>query len=209
MKSMIANLRGMLASRRAPLYPRSAGFIFTKDAAEAYQFRMRAGFAGSVNRFHPAQIEPVSIDAANPPLLFGVPGVIDAGTHLFRKILAADQALLDVYGITVRPFPAQGLTAPSMGIASPAFGGEGPNGIAKLDVLRQGYIMVLVNNFAAAQPVKGGKVYIWTAATAGAHIQGGWEAVDPAGSGMQLPWPSCTFQGGTDGSGATEIVFHR
>lgn len=208
MNSLLANLRGILKARRAPLIlpGHFAGRQYTGDSS-AFQFRMGAGFPGDVNRTHPASIEPVTLDATNPPLLYGSPGVIDTVTHLFRRFLSTDGALVDAYGILVRPFPTQQKDATNFGTATLGVGG--PNGVDKADVLREGYIMVTLNNYAAAPSAKGGTVYIWIAATAGAHVQNQFESQASGGNTIALPTPSCTFNGSPDSNGNVEIVFHR
>lgn len=175
----------------------------THDAAVAFNFRMGSATPGTVNRHHPASIEPCLIDANAPPTLYGVGVVIDPTTQGVRPIVAGDQALTDVYGVTVRPFPLQ------QNSVSPAFGAGTPPVTGIIGILRNGYIAIGFNASGSA-PVKGGTVYIWTAATSGAHIQGGWETANPAGSGMQVgSSPRTTYQGGWDASNFGELVFHE
>lgn len=169
----------------------------------AISYRMLAGFAGDVNRTHPASIEPVLIDASAPPLFYGQGVVVDATTQGIRPLVAGDQALVDVYGILVRPYPQQqNTTTPSIGSGAPPL-----TGVA--DVLRNGYIMVPINNSGSA-PVKSGVVYIWTAATSGAHVQGLFETANPTSNGMQVgSSPRTTYQGGWDSSNVGELAFHE
>ncbi len=47
----------------------------------AFTFRAGAGFPGNVTRQENSIIEPALIDAAAPPLLYGVPVVIDPTTQ--------------------------------------------------------------------------------------------------------------------------------
>lgn len=168
----------------------------------AINFRMGAGFPGAVNRSHPASIEPVLIDASAPPTLYGQAVDLDATTQGVRPLAAGDQATTDCYGITVRPFPLQANTAtPTLNSGTPPIAGL-------MDVLKNGYIMVGFNKSGSA-PVKNGQVYVWTAATSGAHLQGGWETGAPAGNGCLIGSPNRTYyQGGWDANDIGELVFH-
>jgi hypothetical protein len=169
----------------------------------AIQFRMPAGFPGAVNRSHPVSIEPCLIDASAPPTLYGQGVVVDPTTQGVRPLATADQTLTDVYGVTVRPFPLQqNTTTPSLYTATPPIAGV-------IDVMRNGYIMIGFNVSGSA-PVKGGSVYIWTAATSGAHIQGSWETANPTTNGMACGTaPRTTYQGGWDANNVGELAFHE
>lgn len=178
---------------------RFVGRAYTRDVA--FPFRMGAGFQGDVNRVHPCSIEPCLIDEAAPPTFYGQPVVVDTATNSVRALGVADEALTGVYGITVRPYPFQQQTG---GMSSP-FGGGTPPTSGVIDVLRSGYIMVFVNGV----PTKNGPASVWTAASAGAHIQGGFEAVDPAGSGFVITTNNNTaFNGPPDSNGITELMFN-
>jgi len=204
---------GRLLGRQAPaiitrdseLQLRRFGRRYTKDTGQAYQFRMPAGFSGDVNRTHPVAIEPVSMDPTNPITLFGQAGIIDATSHLFRLVQAGDTAITDVYGFAVRPYPFQQSSGTNYGAAS--IGNGAPGTIGKLDVMRSGYIMTTLNNFAAANVVKGGTINIWIAATSGLHVQGFVEAASSGSNTIALPG-TCTFNGPSDSAGIVEIIFH-
>jgi hypothetical protein len=71
------------------------------------------------------------------------------------------------------------------------------------DVLRNGLIMVQVNSGAAA-PVKGGRVFVWCAADAAGHLEGGYETVFSAGNTVQLD-PRYIFNGGMDANFVAEL----
>ena len=96
-------------------------------------------------------------DATNPPTLYGVPVVLDATSHNIRKVLSSDTALGQVgqpfiYGILVRPFPASNVnTTDGLGTSS-------VNTTLVADVLRRGYINVVLGGTAAA--VAGGQAYV-------------------------------------------------
>ena len=182
-----------------------AGSFRTHDTVSgtAIKFRMSAGFPGAVNRSHPASIEPCLIDSSAPPTLYGQGVLVDATTEGVRPFAAGDQALTDAYGVTVRPFPLQqNTTTPALFSATPPVAGV-------IDVLRNGYIMIGFNASGSA-PVKGAQVYLWTAATSGAHIQGGWETADPTTSGCKIGLaPRTTYQGGWDANNTGELAFHE
>lgn len=171
-------------------------------AGTAISFRMGAGFPGAVNRSHPASIEPVLIDASAPPTLYGQAVLIDATTQGVRPFAVGDQALTDAYGVTVRPFPLQANTA------TPTLYSGTPPVTGLMDVLKFGYIMIGFNKSGSA-PVKNGQAYIWTAATSGTHIQGGWETGAPSGNGCLIGSPNRTYyQGGWDANDIGELAFH-
>lgn len=183
---------------------RSVGVCYTKDA-QAIQFRMPAGFPGDVNRTHPAWIEPCSLDPTNPPTFTGQACVIDATSHLLRTVLAGDTALTDIYGFLVRAFPTQQKSSTNYGAAS--IGNAGAPGVGKADVLRSGYIMTVLNNYAAQPAAKGGRVYIWIAATTTNHVQGGVEAAATGGSTIELDIKA-SFNGGADANGNVEVIYN-
>lgn len=175
--------------------------IRAKARDVAFQFRMGAGFPGDVNRTHPATIEPVLIDASAPPTAYGQPVLVDPTTQGVRPYTAGDTATLP-YGVTVRPYPIQQASASNYGAAS--LGAATPPTSGAMDVLRAGYIMGQVP--AGQIPVKDGTVYIWTAASSGAHVQGGFEATNPSANGIALA--GVTFNGGADANGVVEIAFN-
>lgn len=174
----------------------------TRDVA--FGFRMGAGFPGDVNRSHPASIEPCLIDSLAPPTQYGQAVLVDPTTQGVRPYVAGDQSntVPSGYGVTVRPFPTQQASASNYGAAG--FGSVTPPATGIMDVLRSGYIMAVLA--AGGTPVKGGAVYIWAAASAGAHVQGGFEAAYTAGSTTQLL--NATFNGSPDASGNVEIAFN-
>jgi len=168
----------------------------------AYTYRMPAGFAGDVNRTHPAAVEPALTCVATPPTKYGQIVVVDTATNSVRPLAAGDQSdatLLTPWGVTVRPFPTQqtagGMTS-TIGAATPPVTGG-------IDVLRSGYIMGQLNaNVAAA--TKGGTVYVWCAATSGDHVQGGYETAFSAGNTVTLD-ARYKYNGPADSTGIVEI----
>jgi hypothetical protein len=173
----------------------------------AFSYRMGAGFAGDVNRTHPASIEPnVNAPAgSNPMVFYGQAGVYNTVGQM-RSVIAGDTALTAIAGIAVRQFPVQQSTA------SAAFGeadlSTGYNSVISpanaLDILKSGYIMVPVNG----TPVKGGAVYVWIAASTGSHVQGGFEAASTGGSTITLAEGQTYYNSGPDANGICELAFN-
>lgn len=186
---------------------RKVNWKMTHDAA--FTFRMPAGFAGAVTRTHPVGIEPCLISVTNPVTAFGQPVVVDAAdtNKGMRPLAAADQSLTTIEGITVRPFPFQQQTTSNLAGAVTLGTAGTPPTSGVIDILRQGYILVPVNG----SPIKGGAVFIWTAASSGVHVQGGFEAATPGGSGMQISGVGSGktfFNGGPDANGLVELAYN-
>jgi hypothetical protein len=172
----------------------------------AFQFRMGAGVAGDVNRGHPASIQPCLIDPNAPPTAYGQAVVVDAASEGVRPIAAGDGALVDIWGVTVRPYPIQQSTTAN-NYGEVPYGGAGVPALQPIDVLRGGYVMVQVNTLVAS-PNKGGAVYIWYAATGGGHIQGGFEGGATGGSTIALS-AAYAFNSPPDANGIAELVISR
>jgi hypothetical protein len=185
----------------AKLRRRSLGRFRTCDTA--FTFRMNAGFAGEVNRGHPASIQPCLVDPTNPPTAYGQPVLVAPASQGVRVLAAGDQALTDIWGVTARPYPIQQATTSQQYGAVP-YGSVAPPLAQPIDVVRSGYVMVSV----VGSPVKGGAVYIWTAAPAGAHVTGGFEAVAPAGNGMALLATKYAWNSPPDASGVAELIIN-
>lgn len=195
--TMFKKIRGLFVPA-APTILR--GRAYTRDVA--YNYRMPAGFAGDVNRTHPASIEPVLWDQTNPPTFTGQAVVVDATSHNVRACgVVDDSALTDIYGIAVRVYPIQQAT----GGMSSAFGAGAPPVNQPGDVLKSGYIMVPVSN--AGIPFKGGQVFVWAKPNSGGHVQGGFEVAATGGSTIALPVNACTWNGGPDANGVAELIF--
>lgn len=173
----------------------------TKDVA--FLYRMGAGNPGDVNRTHPASIEPTLQHATTPVVGYGHACVIDTTTQTVRRVAAGDTAITDVYGFSVRPFPAQSSGGGAYGAES--LGAAVPPATGPLDVLRSGYIMAQLPAGAAAAK-KGGQVFIWVAADSGAHKQGGVEVAASAGNTAALS--KATFNGTQDSNGVVEIIYN-
>lgn len=195
--TMLLGLAGVITGRQTPAF---AGRMRTGDVA--FQGRMGAGFPGDVNRTHPAGVEPCLIFAASPPTAYGQPVIVDVTGTGVRPFVAGDQANGGVapWGFTVRPYPQQVDAATNFGAAS--LGAATPPAAGIIDVMKLGYIMAKVN--VGAVPVKGQPVYVWTAATAGNHVQGGLESA--ASAGNATPLINCFFNSPADASNVCEIV---
>lgn len=196
---MVAGL--LVPGQAARLIPaRSHGRKLTGDIA--FNLRMGAGSPGDVTRPNPT-IEPCLMAAVNPPDAFGQAVVADLlADNAVRKVQAGDGALTAIYGITCRAWPTQQPTTTGYS-GSVALGAGAPAPFQPVDVLRRGYCLGYINGV----PVKGAPVFVWIAATAGAHLQGGFEAATGGGSTIQLD-SKTTFQGGVDSAGFGEIAFN-
>ena len=169
----------------------------TRDAA--FGFRMGAGFAGDVNRTHPASILPGLQDVTNPVRLFGDAAIINTAANSYRAFLSTDAAVTKLAGVLVRPYPTQ---QTSGGMSSP-LGAIAANVTGVVDVVNEGFVMVRCNNFAAQQPTKGGAVFIWITASAGSHVQGGFESTVNAGNTVAIS--NAMFNGPGDANGICEL----
>lgn len=164
----------------------------------AYLKRMPAGIPGAPTRNEHSTIEPQVITPAGSAGVsltsYGQAGQIDATTGQFRMIAAADT---DAYGVLVRPYPTQNVNSTDgLGVATPP--AQGP-----CNVLVRGYMMVKLSGAAAAK--KGGTVYVWYSASAGAHVQGNFEAAASGGNTLALP-DKWYFTGPADAAGNVEIA---
>lgn len=170
-----------------------------------FGFRMGAGSPGTVNRTHPASIEPALNDASNPAAFFGQGVIVNTSANSVRAVLTSDTTTpATIWGVTVRPFPFQQQTASNYGATT--LGGEAPLTNAAIDVLRSGYILVTLGNFAAANATKGGQAYIWFAASTGLHVQGTWEAAASGGNTALIT--GALFNGPADSAGVVELGFN-
>ena len=178
-----------------------------RPTSTAIKYRMGAGFAGDVNRTHPASIEPCFPDATNPPTAYGQAVVVDSTSANVRKLIstASDNGFDTIYGITVRPYPASQLTATTSG-APADLGDATPPTDRVIDVLRAGYIMVkLPTGITGAK--KGGRVYMWAVASTGSHVLGGFEVSACSGKAFLID-EKTYYNGVEDSSGVVEIAFN-
>jgi hypothetical protein len=168
----------------------------------AYTYRMPAGIPGDVTRISASIIEPQVITPSGTtgaPTAYGVPLFVDATAGNIGNMRAVASGDTTIYGVLVRPFPTG--AAPQSGqLSSAGIGTSTPPASGPCDVLRFGYVSVLLSGSTAA--TKGGQVYVWTAAASGTHIVGGWEA---ATSGSTITIPQAFFTGPADANSITEI----
>lgn len=180
----------------------------------AFTFRAGAGFPGAVTRQENSIIEPCLIDASAPPLLYGVPLIVDQTTNGVRPFVATDTAAFLMYGILVRPFPTSQFSVSNYG--NTPLGGAGvPPVSGPCDVLVSGYINVQVplgspNPATAGATTPANAVYIWIAATSGVHIQGGFETVASGGNTLLISVSGINthFKGSQDANGVIELAFN-
>jgi hypothetical protein len=190
----------------AVLRGRSLGQHRTCDTAIA--FRMGMGFPGDVNRGHPASIQPALNSPANPIAAYGQPCVIDTANSGVRPIVAADQALTEIWGVVCRPYPIQQATSANQSGAVP-YGAIAPPTQQPVDVVRGGYVMVAVN-ILNGSPVKGGAVFIWAAASGGGHTQGGFEGATGGGiNTMALALSDYQWNSPPDSNGVAELILNK
>lgn len=179
------------------------GTMFARAATTldiAFGFRMGAGFPGDVNRTHPFSVMPGLVNSSvQAPRLYGDPVLVDTATNSYRGIVVGDQSATPttIDGIAARPYPVQQTTG---GMAS-AFGTAAVITNQPLDVLDGGLIMVRIP--PGQTPTKKGAVWVWCAASSGAHIQGGFESVVSAGN--TLPITNALFNGPPDAAGIVEL----
>ena len=112
----------------------------------AFLYRMPSGSPGSVTRANAATvIEPQVVTPSGTtgaPTAYGVPLVVDAtGGNVgnMRTIATGDTA---VYGVLVRPYPT-GASQDPLGTSTPPASGA-------CDVLKNGYMSVILSGTAAA-----------------------------------------------------------
>jgi len=170
----------------------------------AYAFRPPFGVAGDLSR-HLFSTESKPALVSNPPLAYGQAVAIDPTTGCVRQLVAGDNTATDIYGITVRAFPEQ------MGSAQGPYGQQ-PLGVNQippsppqpLTILRMGHIMVQVNG----TPNIGASVFVWAAATAAPHTQGGFESATSAGNTINIASTKTQYMSGPDANGVCELAFN-
>lgn len=178
----------------------------TRDSInpQAFTYRMGAGFAGDVNRSHPASIEPCLLDATNPPPFAGFAVLVNTAANTVRQFLAGDVSATTMYGVAVRAFPVQ-ISTTSAAYGAIGFGSQPLSASQPVDIMRTGYILVQLNS-AAGAVTKGGQVHIWCTATSGGHTQGGFESAATASNTADLDVTRYTYNGPADANGIVEIA---
>lgn len=161
---------------------------------QAYQFRMPAGFAGDLQRAEVATIETQLIDSAAPPAVFGVAVKYVAG-KVQPISLSGDTAAI-VQGVNLRPYPIQGNGTDPLGTSTPPTSGV-------TDILKRGYVMVLLGGTTSA--AKGGTVYVRVATPSTGKPLGGFEAASDTTNTIAMP-SNWYFTGPADAYGITEVA---
>jgi hypothetical protein len=166
---------------------------------------MPAGIPGEPNRGWANIIEPIGVTpqgTTGAPTAYGVPVIVDqtGGNVGNARTIATGDTNATVYGILVRPYPTQS----PVWSPDPAIGAAVPPPVGAVDVMRSGYVSILLSGSSAA--VKGMPVYIWKSAATGTHIQGGFESTDPTTDGFVLV--GAQFMGPADANGNTEIAYN-
>jgi len=178
----------------------------------SFGFRMGTGFQGDVNRSHPFWIEQGLQDTTNPVGAYGLAvyfSLTGNTPNAYRGMVAGDTGLTNIAGVAVRPFPIQPSSTSNFGavaISGPTSAptaGVPPAGV--IDVLKSGYVIVAQSGTGAI--VKGAPVFVWVAASSGAHVQGGFEVSSTGGSTIALPVPSVYFNGPAGPDGLVELKF--
>lgn len=113
----------------------------------SYTYQMPSGIAGNVNRPEVSTVEQFVLDQTTPPTVFGQP-VKNVNARI-QPIQAADVASA-IIGFLARPYPTSGNGTDGLGAAT-------PNKALPGDVLKRGYISVVMGGTVA--PVSGGTVY--------------------------------------------------
>lgn len=167
----------------------------------SFTFRMPAGIPGEVNRLWAGTTIEPNIQETPFFLNYGLAAVMDTSTGAVRPPASGDTS---IYGFVCRPFPFQAGAASGQYGSQPLGTVVAPPQAGVIDIMRRGYITVLLGGSTAA--VKGGQVYVWITASTGAHVLGQVEAA--ASSGNTLAPANSTFNGPADSSGNVEIGFN-
>jgi hypothetical protein len=172
----------------------------THDAS--FQYRMGAGMQGAVNRSHPVTIEPCLIDTTSgaPPQFYGSAVVADGAAPNGVRVPKTGDTAASIYGFAVRPYPTQ----PTSGSLTSSFGTVIPPSTQALDVMRSGYMIVLLQG--AAPAFKGSIVQVTTIAGTG-YVVGGVSVDTVAGTQVALDQKS-SFNGPADTNGLVELAFN-
>ena len=132
----------------------------------SYPYQMPSGIPGNVTREALKTIEQALLNQTTPPLAFGV--AVKKVSNTLEPIGSGDVAS-SIVGVLVRPYPTSGNGTDGLGVAA-------PNKAFPADLLKKGYINVLVNNFASVPPVAQGAVYVRTGNASTGKVVGNFEA---------------------------------
>jgi hypothetical protein len=165
--------------------PRAANGVFvgrsrTRDIS--YQAQSPVGVIGAITKMVPAAtISQNMNDLTSPVTSFGLACMI-TGTNTIRNIAASDGSATAVFGIAVKPNTFQASTATGYGavpfsnLTTAPYGA----GFAPLPVLKRGSMIVYCNTSQVATLTQQSPVFVWSATSTGAHVQGGFESAASA-----------------------------
>jgi hypothetical protein len=186
----------------------ASSFARARTHDVAFQYRMGAGFPGSVNRTHPVAVFPVMLSqtAGEVPTEYGVAMLYKAASNTARGLTAADQSdstPLAIAGALVRPFPVQGGTAAGPFGQQQLSDAQAPVATVPNDLMTSGRMIVQVRGANPGALTIDSDVYVWCAATGGGHVLGGWETAASAGNTVKIA--NAKFRGPADANGLAEI----
>lgn len=175
--------------------------------SNAITFRMAYAIPGDLAQGAGRANVKAEVFGTTPFLSYGVAATLSSGTVIpINSNLGATAN--SVYGWLVRPFPLQEFASPSSTLNTSLSALPPTSGIA--NIMTEGYIGVFVQS-GASSVVEGGIVYIYYAATSGAHIIGGVEGTT-SGSNFAVTnttnsRKTCYFTGPCDANGFTVVAF--
>ena len=174
-------------------------------SAQAFTFRMGSGFPGTISRqVGNTTVISNPIDVSNPPTYYGEAVVYDTTALGMRPVAIATDTAIN--GFVVRAFPTEGGFPSNPGVdpfgtANLLVGLNGSSNV--VDVLSRGFISLLLGGSTAAK--RYAPVYVWAAASSGAHVLGQVEAAATSGSTLLIP--NAFFLGPADSNGVVEVAY--
>ena len=175
--------------------------------SNTFLYRMPAGIAGQVNRVEAATIEPGIFDASYPCLAYGILVQISSGK--VRPIASGETiANLKGLGFLARPFPIQ--EAQGTSAANELIGAGAPNTTFAANVMKRGYMSVLVTANGAtalADIVKGDPVYVRTLAAV-SPLEGSVGDIEAGSTTGNEVVSGAYFMGAPDSNGFGEIAYN-
>lgn len=157
----------------------------------SFLLRMPAGIPGDISRKESATVEPQFANSSS--LVYGRPVKLSSG---YIVPISGSESASDIYGLLVRPYPTNSSQDP-VGTSTPPASGP-------VDVLKRGYMTVLLGGTAAA--TKGGVVYVRVASASSGKPIGGIEAA--ADGGNTVIMANSYFMGPADADGNVEVAFN-
>jgi hypothetical protein len=175
--------------------------------SNAITFRMAYAIPGDLVQGQGRANVKAEVYGSTAFLSYGVAATISSGTVIPINSNLGSTANA-VYGWLVRPFPLQEFASPSSTLNTTLSATPPTSGIA--NIMTEGYIGVYVQS-GASSVVEGGIVYIYYAATSGAHIIGGVEGTTSgnnfAVTNTTNSRKTCYFTGPCDTNGFTVVAF--